>query len=436
MYAQKEPTGRGAYAALIILLTFAAPLGVVVAAGQPPAACDGGVTRDASGDRSVMAATPLNSTVGAPPRTYETETIAGYLVTAPNGNRLWTKIIQPRHDLYAGQRFPAIVVVPGGLSPGEEGDLHLAADGFVEFHFNAEGRGVTHPSEGVEDRNGFVHQDDLRAVIEFADSRPNVQADNLGVLTGSYGITMGAGCLGRYPLLPVKYLIDREGPSDNFVTSYEPWALDDDPGNDRHVFAHNVFGHWSLCRDSSPANEAWWSQREATRYIGNMRCRYLRLQAEWDHAQPPNADWPGFDFWPCDDDCSCWYPCKHAIDLVNLATLGRSPWTRVNGPELGNAPDTLYDHDHPPVWYTGRLVNHPYAETDAIREMAAMPPLTPPGDLDGDDDIDLADLALLLAAYFTCDGEADYNPEADLDDSGCVDLADVSILLAGYGFAG
>ena len=63
-----------------------------------------------------------------------------------------------------------------------------------------------------------------------------------------------------------------------------------------------------------------------------------------------------------------------------------------------------------------------------------MAPLTPAGDLDGDDDIDLADLALLLAAYFTCDGDAAYNPDADLDASGCVDLGDLSILLANYGF--
>ena len=394
-----------------------------------------GHTLIGDGDR-IIEVDPAGTIVWSYPQVYETEIVEGYLVTAPNGSRLWTRIIQPRHDLYAGERFPAVVQVPGGLSPGEDGDLHVAADGFVEFHFNAEGRGTIHPSDGVENQNGFADQDDLKAVIEFALALPNVQTDNLGVVTGSYGITMGAGCLGRYPALPVKYLIDQEGPSDSFVTCYEPWALDDDPSNDRHVFAHDVFGHWSLCRDPSPANEAWWSQREATRYIGNIRCRYLRLQAEWDHAQPPNAAWPGFDYWPCEDDCSCWYPDKHAIDLVNLATLGRSPWTRVNGPEPGNASNALYDHDHPPVWYAGRMSDHPGVLTEAIYEMAGMPPLAPPGDLDGDNDIDLADLALLLSAYLACEGDAAYNPDADLNGSGCVDLADLSILLAGYGFSG
>jgi len=56
-----------------------------------------------------------------------------------------------------------------------------------------------------------------------------------------------------------------------------------------------------------------------------------------------------------------------------------------------------------------------------------------PGDIDGDGDVDLADLSLLLAAYNTCTGDANFNPAADLDGDGCVDLADLSILLSNYG---
>ncbi len=56
-----------------------------------------------------------------------------------------------------------------------------------------------------------------------------------------------------------------------------------------------------------------------------------------------------------------------------------------------------------------------------------------PGDVDGDGDVDLADLAELLAAYGSCTGDANYNPDADLDDSGCVDLSDLAMLLAHYG---
>jgi len=55
------------------------------------------------------------------------------------------------------------------------------------------------------------------------------------------------------------------------------------------------------------------------------------------------------------------------------------------------------------------------------------------GDLDGDGDVDLADLAALLSAYGTCDGDPSYSAAADFDDSGCVDLADLAALLSQYG---
>ena len=56
-----------------------------------------------------------------------------------------------------------------------------------------------------------------------------------------------------------------------------------------------------------------------------------------------------------------------------------------------------------------------------------------PGDLDGDGDVDLADLAAFLGSYGTCTGDEDYNPDADFDDSGCIDLSDLAYLLGYYG---
>jgi hypothetical protein len=53
------------------------------------------------------------------------------------------------------------------------------------------------------------------------------------------------------------------------------------------------------------------------------------------------------------------------------------------------------------------------------------------GDLDGDNDIDLADLAQLLANYGTPSG-AVYE-DGDLDVDGDVDLADLAALLSVYG---
>jgi len=58
---------------------------------------------------------------------------------------------------------------------------------------------------------------------------------------------------------------------------------------------------------------------------------------------------------------------------------------------------------------------------------------TAAGDVDGDGQVSLSDLALLLAAFGRCAGDAGFNACADFDASGCVDLSDLSILLANYG---
>ncbi len=56
-----------------------------------------------------------------------------------------------------------------------------------------------------------------------------------------------------------------------------------------------------------------------------------------------------------------------------------------------------------------------------------------PGDVDGDGDVDLADLAALLAAYGSRIGDPAYNPYTDIDGDGDIDLADLAELLAHYG---
>lgn len=61
---------------------------------------------------------------------------------------------------------------------------------------------------------------------------------------------------------------------------------------------------------------------------------------------------------------------------------------------------------------------------------------TCPGDVEGDGDTDIADLAALLAAYGSSSGDPDYDPAADFDDDGDVDISDLAYLLSGYGCLG
>ncbi|MFH0980409.1 MAG: hypothetical protein V2A79_02590 [Planctomycetota bacterium] len=311
------------------------------------------------------------------PSTFTIESVETW-VTAPNGNQLYTRIVQPVPALYPGQRFPALMAIPGGTGAGapladNPGYRAFAASGFVVVVFNPEGRGTGQPgnlrSQGTENCNGFIHQDDLKAVAEFTAARSNVNPRNIGLETASFGIAIGAGALGRYPTLPVAYLVDQEGPHDNRVITFY------DAG---HEVA--VCGHWSTVTNPSPGNVAWWAEREAVRHIGGYPGMYLRMQAEIDHAQGPGY-------------------FRHAIEMINAATrsafggAGSARWTRMNGSDLGNPVNRTYPLGDPslyPVWVSGRLADHLGINLDYDREMSL---LANAGDGDGDGDVDLDDFA-------------------------------------------
>jgi hypothetical protein len=281
-------------------------------------------------------------------------------VTAPNSNRLYTRLVQPVPALYPGWRFPALIAIPGGTGAGAPladnlGYRGLASNGFVVACFNPEGRGSGAPgnlrSDGTENCNGFLHQDDLKAVIEHVARQPNVNTNNLGLQTSSFGIAIGAGCVGRYPVLPVAYLVDAEGPHDSRVITFY------DAGREQAVC-----GHWSTVTDPSPANVAYWAEREAVRHIGGFRGRYLRMQAEVDHAQNPGY-------------------FRHALEMINTATkpmyggAGSNRWTRINGSDLGNAVNVVYSLSNTsqyPAWISGRMADHSGLDVTYVKEMAAL----------------------------------------------------------------
>jgi len=56
-----------------------------------------------------------------------------------------------------------------------------------------------------------------------------------------------------------------------------------------------------------------------------------------------------------------------------------------------------------------------------------------PGDIDGDNDVDISDLASLLAAFGSFAGDPAYNPDTDFDGDGDVDLTDLSTVLVLFG---
>lgn len=211
------------------------------------------------------------------------------LVVNPTTNaKLHVQVLAPKN---AG-KSPALVLVPGGF--GASGDfvddaMRITNAGIVAVAFDPDGRGK---STGQEDFNGYKQQDGLAAIIRFTSTLPEVDAKQIGLVTYSYGITMGSGVLARYPDLPIKFLIDWEGPADRHYTTF--CCRDDGAG---HI-------KWQPSSDN-----AWWSEREAVNFIGTIRVPYQRIQSEKDHVQPSN---------------------QHAIDMISEAIKRGVPWTRLN----------------------------------------------------------------------------------------------------------
>jgi len=240
-----------------------------------------------------------------------------FWVTNPTtGARLFVQVARPDGN---ASPAPALVLVPGGRgdssgffdSRAGTSDADLLADhGFVVVAFDPDGRGQ---SQGVENDNGFAHQDGLAAVIRFAAALPGVDPARVGLVSYSYGVTMATGALARASDLPVVFYIDWEGPANR----------DDTGGCGADPVGH-LQGH--ACDD-----EAFWSEREASTFIRSIRVPYQRLQTLVDHAQPDN---------------------DHALLLIANATAaeyggdGQAPWTRLN--DL--APNQVYTEANPPRW--------------------------------------------------------------------------------------
>jgi hypothetical protein len=302
------------------------------------------------------------------------------------GQEIQGLIRRPDPNLYPEYRFAAVVKVPGGINPGRSEALTpeaiaLAEAGMVVVTFNAEGRFDPRnpddiPSHGVEDYNGYQNQDTLAEIFLYTSELPYVISDNVGIRSQSYGITMAAGCAARHPELQIKYIVDGEGPPNSFVTVQEPRAMLSPPGHplqNKYQIVYEILGQYSLQRDPSEENQAFWEEREAIHFIGRFNGMYLRLQGEYDHSQPPGNPEEIIAF----HQPPIWWKGKHTCDMVNAALDGGVPWVRVNLPEQGNPINERCLVDNMPTLIAGELNNQPLLPVFAVIEMARADYLQP-----------------------------------------------------------
>jgi hypothetical protein len=240
-----------------------------------------------------------------------------------NGNLIAIRLVKPEGD----GPFPVLIGIPGadgmfGIDP--ELEAGLVDMGVMAVDFAPQGRG---DSEGEDNYNGEVHQDDLKALVDFVSSLSYIQEDNIGILTYSYGIVMATGALSRYPEMPVAFLIDWEGPAcpgrdlQRGLENHEPWA---------EAIVFKLSGKLEMSPEEyselqihggSISDEAYWQERDAARFIKDLPCPYVRVQFDTDHALGPYK--------------------HHMVELINAATENSGQWTRCND----NPANIIYAED-------------------------------------------------------------------------------------------
>ncbi|MBF0463777.1 MAG: hypothetical protein HQK88_00650 [Nitrospirae bacterium] len=223
----------------------------------------------------------------------------------PAGGGASYRVYAHVHRPLDGVKYPAVVIVPGGGSCGTDydGSTEVTAEdvaslGFVVLHYDPLGRGKT---GGTEDFWGPKHREELSQVVGYLSMLAYVDSKDIGILSFSIGITIATGMLAEFPPknCMVKYLFDWEGPSNRINITK----------NDTH----------KPLKDYPSSNDSFWTEREAIRFIGQIKCGYFRYQAENEHMQ---GTFKG-----------------HAVELLNAATAGMALWSRCND----NPINIIYD---------------------------------------------------------------------------------------------
>jgi hypothetical protein len=202
--------------------------------------------------------------------------------------------IQIEACIHRGGQGPAVLLCPGIDDAGTVFDSwrapisadEVAALGATVLHFDPAGRGR---SWGAEDYGGSEHQEDVALAFAHLAGLEGVDPRRIGVVAISHGSAMAIGALARS--VDARWVVDWEGPSDREIMT----------GGGKHMAPAD--GH-------ALTDDAYWAPREPVRHVGRLRCAYVRLQADPDHAQPGET--------------------RHATRMLQAAAIGSLPWFQIN----------------------------------------------------------------------------------------------------------
>lgn len=220
-------------------------------------------------------------------------------IIAQNGEKIYAHLHIPNKATLSN-KLPALILVHDEFNGSQEFDNpnfifnanNIASEDIIVIHFDLEGTGE---SSGETDLGGYKSQDDLIAVINFIKHQPEVNENEISILSFGTGITTATGALARYPKINIRYLFDIEG-TVNRYDSNNPLRL-----------------------EYSSTDENFWKEREAINFIDALSCNYIRFQA--DNNQAENLEY-----------------FSHIVRYMNKATEGYPIHTQFNFAPL----DTLF----------------------------------------------------------------------------------------------
>lgn len=220
-------------------------------------------------------------------------------ITSQNGEKIYAHLHIPNKATLSN-KLPALILVQDEFNGSQEFDNpnfifnanNIASEDIIVIHFDLEGTGE---SSGETDLGGYKSQDDLIAVINFIKRQPEVDENEISILSFGTGITTATGALARYPKINIRYLFDIEGAVNRY-----------DPNN-------------PLRLEYSSTDENFWKEREAINFIDALSCNYIRFQA--DNNQAENLE-----------------HLSYIVRYMNKATIGYPIHTQFNFAP----PDTLF----------------------------------------------------------------------------------------------